>query len=134
MPNYDFQCATHGIFEAMSRPLHPGVESQQCPRCGEMAPQVWRRAPAVKNDDIHATRVGGRTFTTDAIEAALAAPDTSDDDSDAFYNQPGFEERFLDTLNEKANLAAYGELPPVAPEDKHSQSVFADAMKNAAKE
>jgi hypothetical protein len=31
-------------------------------------------------------------------------------------------------LEEKNNLANYGELPPVEPADNHSKKVFAEAM------
>ena len=51
-----------------------------------------------------------------------------DDDSDAFWNKPDFYQQYEDKANEMNNRAEYGDLPPLAPTDVHSQKVFADAM------
>lgn len=91
---------------------------------------VWHKAPGVRNDDIRAVKFGGRLFRSDQFEQQIEA-DLSvdpDDDSDAPWNKPGWYERYEDAANRNNNLAEYGELPPLAPPDVHSQKVLAEAL------
>ncbi len=76
--------------------------------------------------------IGGRPVPEHIAETALAFD--PDDDSDAFYNQPGFEERFDFAINRNASLSALGELPPALPDDKNSQNVLAEATAKMVKE
>lgn len=132
MPSYHFRCPTHGIFEAVSRrsDLLDGVENVECQQCGEPSRMVWLKAPGVRNDNIHAVQFGGRVFGAEEFERQVDAELSfnPDNDDDAFFNQPDFYKQYEDKANEKNNLAEYGNLPPLAPTDVHSQKVFADAM------
>lgn len=109
MPMYDFQCATHGTFEAMSRSTPNGVESVRCPRCGELAPIVWRRSPAMRNDGVEAVIVGGKPVPMERIERELADRDETPD----FWDEPGFEKEWLDKRDEKVGKWMHGDLPPM---------------------
>jgi hypothetical protein len=132
MPNYDFRCPEHGFFEAVSwAAAEGGVYPQPCPKCNVLMPMVWINPPAMRNDDVHVTKIGGRMFSNDYVENVLAASTIDpDDDSDAFYNKPDFVDRWKDADEKMAALAIKGDLPPLVPEDANSQKVFAEAAKS----
>lgn len=132
MPNYDFRCPEHGFFEAVSwAAAEGGVYPRPCPKCNVPMPTVWINAPAMKNDDQHVTRLGGRTYTNEYIESVLdSSRRDPDDDPDAFYNKGDFEERVMDSYKKNTSLALAGNLPPLVPEDAHSQKVLAEAAKS----
>lgn len=134
----EFRCQKDGYFEvvinAETRDEHAAAaKSQPCPKCGESAPGVWRRAPSMRNGStVHGVRIGGQTYTMEQAEQILDAPD-ADDDSDAFWNSAEFEGRWDDATNKTLARALAGDLPPLVPDDANSQKVFADAM-SVAKE
>lgn len=111
MPNYHFQCAAHGDFESMSQYSEPnGVESRPCPKCGESAPMVWRRAPAMRKLGYEAVHFGGRNIPVESIEKALDQPKVDDDAG--FWDEPSFEKEFFDVRDQKAAQWFAGDLPP----------------------
>jgi len=132
MPNYDFRCPEHGFFEAVSlAAAEGGVYPMPCPTCNVKVPMVWITPPAMKNDDVHVTRLGGKVYTNEFIESVVDASRVDpDDDSDAFYNKPEFVDRWKDADEKMTALAIAGDLPPLLPQDSHSQKVFADAAKS----
>ncbi len=132
LPSYNFRCSTHGIFEAVSRrsDLLDGVEDVECQQCGEPSRMVWIKAPGVRDDKIDAVQFGGHMFSAEDFERQVDAELSfdPDNDADAFFNKPDFYKQYEDKANEMNNRAEYGDLPPLAPTDVHSQKVFADAM------
>jgi putative FmdB family regulatory protein len=132
MPLYDFRCEAHGTFEAISTRNETlrCVEPVRCPKCGVSAPMVWLRPPGVRNDDIRAVRFAGHVIDSEQFERQLEAElnRNPDDDSDAFWNKPDFEEKYYDVLDEKNTKAENFELPPCAPTDVHSVKVLTEAL------
>jgi len=175
LPNYDFQCAMHGVFEAMSRvamagvssgasvdpwglqraingqrcrcgkpaqamccvdcfggwcgamlcgqcsclqhgglgakPIPSGVESVACPKCGEPAPVVWLRAPAMRKPGYEAIRYAGNDIPCESIEKALAEPEVDPDAG--FWDDKDFGAEFVDALDRNTGRWHAGEWPPV---------------------
>lgn len=111
MPNYDFQCARDGVFEAMSAFSGTGVESVDCPKCGELAPVVWLRSPAMRKPGYEAIRFGGRNIPVESFEKQLAQPEVDDDAG--FWDKPDFGAEFTDALDRNTGRWHAGELPPV---------------------
>lgn len=127
MPQYDFHCAAHGVFEAMSRANAAGVESVHCPRCGELAPIVWRNSPAMRMPGIPAIRFAGNDIPVESIEKALAEPEPDPDAG--FWDDPGFDGEFIDALDRNTGRWHAGELPPV----QLSESEIATLKEGVAK-
>jgi hypothetical protein len=111
LPNYDFQCAAHGVFEATSQAVARGVESVPCPRCGELAPVVWRRSPAMRKPGYEAIRFAGNDIPVESIEKALAQPEP--DDELPMFSERGFEDNLMATIDEKTQKWFAGTLPPI---------------------
>jgi putative FmdB family regulatory protein len=111
VPNYDFHCARHGIFEAMSSADDNGVASVVCPRCGELAPVIWRRSPAMRKQGYEAIRFGGHDIPCESIEKQLAEPDQ--DDELPMFSESGFDDGLMATLDKNTQKWFGGTLPPV---------------------
>lgn len=121
---FDFDCATHGLFEGMVTEDEQ-VLSAPCPQCGEEAPQVWRRSPSMQPGDVHAVQLGGRTFRRDDIEQFLDAPASKEP---SFFETEKFATDFHERLSRNAAKEVNGELAPqVAP------AVTADQEKEIAR-
>lgn len=111
MPNYDFHCARHGIFEAMSSADNNGVASVICPKCGELAPVIWRRSPAMRDSGIPAIRFAGHDVPCEVMERKMAEPET--DENAGFWDKPDFGAEFVDALDRNTGRWHAGDLPPV---------------------
>ena len=111
MPNYDFHCAAHGIFEAMSSFDGEKVASVGCPKCGELAPVIWRRSPAMRPAGVLAVQVGGRAVPAEVVERELSAPEPDEDAG--FWDSPEFGTEFVDALDRNTGRWHAGELPPI---------------------
>jgi len=97
---------------------HVHARGHICPICRE------ERKPT-GSAMIDCVQIGGKTMTEAAFDAELNF--NPDDDSDAFWNKPGFEEKYLDVLDQKNTMAEYGDLPPIAL-DNHSEKVLTEAL------
>lgn len=111
MPNYDFSCARDGIFEEMSSFDGTKVQSVQCPKCGELAPVIWRRSPAMRKPGYEAIRFGGRNVPVESFERQLAQPEA--DDELPMFSESGFEDGLMSTLDKNTQKWFGGTLPPV---------------------
>lgn len=127
MPNYDFDCASHGTFEDMSSFDGTKVQSVPCPKCGELAPVVWRRSPAMRKPGIPGVRFGGHTYSEELVEQKLAEKPADDDAG--FWDDPGFEADYYDKRDQKTAQYFAGELPPILTDEQMTtlkQSVAGD--------
>jgi len=88
-----------------------GVESVQCPKCGELAPVVWLRSPAMRKPGYEAIRFAGNDIPVESIEKALAEP--APDDDAGFWDDPKFGGEFVDALDRNTGRWHAGDLPPV---------------------
>lgn len=130
MPLFDFHCALHGPFEAMSESFGAGVQSVACPQCGELAPQVWLRSPAMRGDGVPAIQFGGRVITEEQLEQQL---DAKPEKMLAWYDKPGAREKFNAALERNAALSDAGNLP--TPEQKFTEqqmTVLKEGLEKAA--
>lgn len=116
MPNYDFHCARHGIFEAMSSAGNNGVESVVCPKCGELAPVIWRRSPSIRKPGIAAVRFGGHDIPEEVIEQRLA--EKAPDEDAGFWDDSNFGADFSDALDRNIGRFHAGDLPPAITDEQ----------------
>lgn len=127
---FDFHCALHGYFEAMSESFGAGVQSVPCPHCGELAPQIWLRPPAMRGDGIPAIKFGNRIVTEEQLEREL---DAKPDKAVGWYDKPGARERFDAALERNAALADAGNLPGIEQKFTPKQlTVLKEGLEKAA--
>ena len=99
--------------------FHIHARGTVCPLCNQ---EVKPTGSAL----INAVQIGGQVLTEEKFEAELAFD--PDDDSDAFWNQPDFEEKYLDVLDKNNTMAEHGALPPIELPDENAKKVLVEAL------
>lgn len=116
----DFQCPTHGYFEA-SEPISAAVSTHaRCPGCQTISPKVWLKPPMLGKInkgvfvvDLPTGRPGSGQFTTmlrDEAEARLAYQPPV-----PFADEKARREKLSDQFDRLAAMQDRGELPEKPP-------------------